>query len=123
MEARISLMMRSGDVGAVGTTDEATMGYYLVKWLTEPYMLQAETEGKARMIGAGTLVVNRVYFNRVRGAPYWYTLLEVRAVFKMRHVLWTGLQLLKISSEKYPAMCMQQNGGYTAKGGQGGTFQ
>jgi hypothetical protein len=87
MEARISLMMRSGDVGAVGTMDEAAMRYYLVKWLTEQYTLQAETEGMAGMIGAGTLVVKGVYFNRVRGALYWYTLSEVRAVFKMRHVL------------------------------------
>ncbi len=71
MEARISLMMRSGDVGAVGTTDKAAMGYYLVKWLTEPYTLQAETEGMAGMIGAGTLVLKGVYFNRVRGALYW----------------------------------------------------
>ncbi len=99
MEARILLMMCSGDVGAVGTTDEVAMGYYLVKWLTEPYMLQGETKGMAGMISAGTLVVKGVYFNRVKGAPYWYTLLEVRAVFETRHVLWTGLQLLKISSE------------------------
>jgi hypothetical protein len=37
LEARMSLMMRKGQVGAVGTTDEAAMGYYLVKWLSEPY--------------------------------------------------------------------------------------
>ncbi len=98
--------MRSGDVGAVGTTDEAAMGYYFVKWLTEPYTLQAEREGMARMIGTGALVVKGVYLNRVRGAPYWYTLSEVRAVFEMRHVLWTGLQLLKISSKNMlPRAC------------------
>jgi hypothetical protein len=106
MEACISLMMCSGDVGAVGTTDEAAMGYYLVKWLTEPYKLQAKTEGMAGMIGVGTLVVKGVYFNRVREALYWYTLSDVRTLFKMRHVLWTGLQLLKISSENtLPRAC------------------
>jgi hypothetical protein len=99
MEVRISLMMHMDDVGAVGTTDEAVMGYYLVKWLSEPYTLQADTEGMAGMISAGTMVVEGVYYNRVKRAPYWYTPSEVRAVFEMRHVLWTGLQLLDISRE------------------------
>ena len=36
MEACISLMMCMDDIGVVGTTDEAAMGYYLVKWLSEP---------------------------------------------------------------------------------------
>ena len=44
MEARISLMMHTDDVGAVGMTDEAAIGYYLVKWLSKPYMLQVDTE-------------------------------------------------------------------------------
>ncbi len=52
------------------------------------------------MISTGTMVADGVYYNRVKRAPYWYTPLEVtRAVFKMRHVLWTELQLLDISRE------------------------
>ena len=34
-EARMSLIMHK--VGAVGMTDEAAAGYYLVKWLSKPY--------------------------------------------------------------------------------------
>jgi hypothetical protein len=45
LEARMSLMIREGEVRAVGTTDDATMGYYIVKWTSKPYALQAETEG------------------------------------------------------------------------------
>ncbi len=41
----MSLMIREGKVGAIGTADKATMGYYVVKWLSKPYMLQEETEG------------------------------------------------------------------------------
>ncbi len=44
-EAWMSLMIRDGEVGAVGTTDEVTMGYYIVQWKSEPYALQADTEG------------------------------------------------------------------------------
>ena len=36
--------------------DKATMGYYVVKWLSEPYTLQEETEGMSGMIGVGTMV-------------------------------------------------------------------
>jgi hypothetical protein len=31
LEARMSLMIREGEVGAVGTTDEAAMGYSIVQ--------------------------------------------------------------------------------------------
>ena len=37
--ACMSLMMREGHIGAVGTTDKKAMGYYLVKWLSRPYTL------------------------------------------------------------------------------------
>ncbi len=52
LEARMSLMMHEGQVGAVGMTDEAAMGYYLIKWLSEPHTLQEDTEGMSGMIPA-----------------------------------------------------------------------
>jgi hypothetical protein len=44
MDVQISLMAQEGEVGAIGTTDKVAMGYYLVKWLSEAYTLQAETQ-------------------------------------------------------------------------------
>jgi hypothetical protein len=41
----ILLMIREGEVGMVGMTDEAVMGYYVVKWLSESYSLQVDTDG------------------------------------------------------------------------------
>ncbi len=99
MEVHILLMMHMGDASAVGTMDKAAMGYYIVKWLSKPYTLQVETEGMARMIGTGILMVKGVYYNRVEHTTYWYMLAGVRTVFEMRHVLWTGLQLLEICSK------------------------
>ncbi len=64
--ACMSLMMREGHVGAVGMTDKAVMGYYLVKWLSKPYTLQENTEGMSWMIPAGSMVVDGLYFNRVQ---------------------------------------------------------
>ncbi len=64
--ACMSLMMREGYIGAVGTTDEKAMGYYLVKWLSKPYTLQEDTEGMSGMIPVGSMVVDGLYFNRVQ---------------------------------------------------------
>jgi hypothetical protein len=58
LEASMSLMMGKGHVGAVGTTYEAAMGYYLVKWLSEPYTLQEDTKGLSGMIPARSMVVD-----------------------------------------------------------------
>jgi len=73
LEARVLLMMCIGEVGAVGTMDAAAMGYYMVKWLSEPYTLQEETVGMASLIGTGKMVAKAVYFNRVQCTPYWST--------------------------------------------------
>ena len=35
LEAQMSLMIKEGEVGAVGTTDKAAMGYYIVQWKSE----------------------------------------------------------------------------------------
>ena len=87
LEARMLLMIREGEVGAVGTTDDTAMGYYVVKWTSEPYTLQADAEGMSGVIADGAMVVDAVYFNRVERAPYWYTQLELMTVIKVRHVL------------------------------------
>ncbi len=106
LEARMSFMMRKGQVGAVGTSDEATMGYYLVKWLSEPYTLQEDTEGMSGMIPTRSMVVDGLYFNRVQYAPHWYTPSGDTMVMEVKYVLWTGLQLQPISTlNALPNVC------------------
>ena len=86
--ARMSLMICTGEVGVVGTSDEAALGYYVVIWLSEPYTLQEDKEGMAGVIKDGTLVVDAEYFNRVARAPHWYTPSPGnRTVVEVAHVL------------------------------------
>ena len=100
------LMIWEGEVGAVGTTDNAAMGYYVVKWTSEPYALQADAEGVSGVIAAGAMVVDAVYFNMVGSAPYWYTQSELTTVVEVRHVLRSGLQMEEISAaNKLPLAC------------------
>ncbi len=106
LEARMSFMICKGQVGAVGTSDKAAMGYYLVKWLSKPYTLQEDTEGMSGMISTGSMVVDRLYFNRVQHAPHWYTPSGDTTVVEVKYVLQTGLQLQPISTPNaLPNVC------------------
>jgi hypothetical protein len=106
LEARMSLAIREGEVGAVRTIDEAAMGYYIVKWLSELYALQVDAEGISGIVTAEAMVVDGLYFNRVQGAPYWYTQSEERSIIKVKHVLRSGLHLKEISvTNKLPWAC------------------
>jgi hypothetical protein len=98
LEARMSLMMHKGQVGAVGTIDEAGMGYYLVKWLSEPYTLQENIDGMSGVIPTRSMVVDGLYFNRVQCAQCWYTPSGDTAVVEEKYVLQNGLQLQPIST-------------------------
>ncbi len=79
-------------------TDEKTMGYYLVKWLSKPYTLQEDTEGMSGMIPVGSMVVDGLYFNRVQQAPLWYTPSGNTTVLEVKYVLQTGLLPQPIST-------------------------
>ena len=94
----MSLIMREGTVGVVGMTNEAAMGYYLVKWLSEPYTLKEDTGGMSGMIPAGTMVVKTLYFNQVHRAQHWYTTSAKMMVAEAMYVLRTGLQVQPISA-------------------------
>ncbi len=109
LEARMSLLIREGKVGAISTADEAAMGYYLVKWLSEPYALQEDMlDGMSGTIGAEMMVVNIIYFNRVERAPHWYTQSGKTTVAEVRYVLQTGLHLQPISAtNKLPMECQR----------------
>ena len=79
----MSLIVHEGKVGAVGTTNEAAAGYYLVKWLSEPHTLHADTEGMSEIISAGKMVVDALYFNPVHCAQNWYTPSAIATVMEV----------------------------------------
>ncbi len=96
---KTEVMVCEGEMGAIGTTDEAALGYYVIKWLSDPYTLQEEmAEGMSGVIGAGTMVADVLYFNRVERATHWYTQSNMTTVVEVKHVLLTGFQLQPISN-------------------------
>ena len=42
IEARMNKRILIGTFGVMRTDDEATQGYYLVKWITQPYTVQED---------------------------------------------------------------------------------
>ncbi len=100
------LMIWEGEVGAVGMTDNAAMGYYVIKWTSELCNLQAVTEGVSGVIAARVMVVDGLYFNMVGRAPYWYMQSELMMVVEVMYVLQSGLQMEEISAtNKLPLTC------------------
>ena len=65
------------NVGAMRTNDEATQGYYLVKWITKPYTLQENTVKKGEELQRSSFVVeiicDAVFWKPVPNAIDWYT--------------------------------------------------
>jgi hypothetical protein len=72
LQSCMPLMVHMDKVSAVGTTNKAAMGYYLIKGLSEPYTLHEDTGGMSGMIPARSMVVDALYFNRVQCTPLWY---------------------------------------------------
>ncbi len=108
-KARMSLIVREGKIGAVGTSDEAAAGYYLVKWLSESYTLHADTKGMSGIISAGKMVVDALYFNPVHPTQNWYTPSDITTVVEVKHILRTGLQVQPIcATNALPRTCTSQ---------------
>ena len=93
-----------GAFGAMRTNDEATQGYYLVKWITETYTVQKNTV----MIGVkpqqsdftGEIICDAVFWNPVPNAIDWYTSMSKRerlVVIRLKQVLIIGLTMKMIS--------------------------
>ena len=86
------------------TNDEATQGYYLVKWITDPYIVQEDTI----MLGvepqqsafAGEIICDAVFWNQVPNAIDWYPPMckrEGLIMIRLKQVLITGVTMKMIS--------------------------
>ena len=56
-------LFQSGKYGAMNTTYTSTMGYYLIKFLSEAYTLQDDTKCNGQIISAGEIFVKAQYLS------------------------------------------------------------
>ena len=65
-------LVKTDKCGCINTTDKTTMGYYMIKLITEPYTLQEETTCDGKISTAGELFVKLQYMNYMQDNKKWY---------------------------------------------------
>ena len=68
----ISSLVQNGKYGLVNTTDPAMPGYYVVKFISEPYMLQLHKIVNKQVMNYGYIIVNAVYLIMIKSNTDWY---------------------------------------------------
>ena len=92
-----------GTFGAMIINDEATQGYYLVKWITEPCTVQEDTVMKGvepqQSPIAGEIIYDVVFWNPVPNVIDWYAPMSKReelVIIRLKQVLVTGVTIKMI---------------------------
>ena len=77
VEIRMSEKILTAIYAVIKTDDESADGYYVLQWVSEPYMLQKDKEMESYTpqitAYAGEIVCSAVFLNPVHFAKYWYT--------------------------------------------------
>ena len=104
--------VKKGNIGGISAEDKQTApdGYYIVKWMGEPEILQqpAKVEGyNAGLMPAGTLVCKGQYYNRVPRNPRWYQIgdrgyAEKTHYFRLQNVLEAEIELERYHKRNGP---------------------
>ena len=68
----MSLLVQKVQYGSINTIDTATMGYYVIKFISEPYTLQEEKMHYEQISTTGELVVKAQYMNCIQDNTKWY---------------------------------------------------
>jgi hypothetical protein len=98
--------IEDGKYGAVMTQDNITHGYYLVRWASETYAAQEDTDEWA----SGELVCDAAYLNPVGRARNWYTPGDDRETIRVQHVVAANLELVEPSDAvKLPSTCNRRD--------------
>ena len=67
-------LVQTDKYGAINTTDTSTIGYYVIKFMPEPYTLQEETMCDGQISTGGELVFKVQYLNCMKYKTKWYWL-------------------------------------------------
>jgi hypothetical protein len=74
---QMSEEIRIGQIGAVGTDDTATLGYYLVLFTSDVFSFdpenirEAANDNNQQIEEGSSLVVRGQFYSLMKGAPFW----------------------------------------------------
>ena len=104
IEARINYKFLIGTFGAMIINEEATQGYYLVKWITEPHTVQEN-----RVMNGVEIICDAVFWKPVPNAIDWYIPMSKKeglVMIRLKQVLITGVTIMEISEiNMLPSKC------------------
>ena len=67
----MSALVKDGKYGAINTVDPTTMGYYVVKFLPEPYTLQDDRKIDKQVIKLGKLIIKSECMCKMKSNKKW----------------------------------------------------
>ena len=67
-----SALVQNGKYVAINTLYPTTIGYYVVKLLSEPYMLKDDKTVDNKVIKSGELTVKKEYLSIIKANTNWY---------------------------------------------------
>ena len=63
----MEFLVQFGKYCAINVVDSTTMGYYVIKYLSEPYTLQEEQTTDVQVSKAGEFMVKAEYLSLIKG--------------------------------------------------------
>ena len=68
----ISALFQNGKYGVINNADPTIMGYYVVKFLSEPYTLKDNKTVEKQVTKAGELILKEEYISTMKSNTNWY---------------------------------------------------
>ena len=68
----MSALVQNGKYGAINNEYPTTMGYYVVRFLSEPYTLQDEKKVDKKVMKSGELIKKAEYISIRKASTNWY---------------------------------------------------
>ena len=65
-------LVQTDKYGAINIRDTSTMGYYVIKFMSEPYTLQEEIMCDGKISTSSELVVKSQYMKCMQDTTKWY---------------------------------------------------
>ena len=65
-------LVEEGKYGAIGTNDSREVGYYVVRFLSPPYTLQANKVVDGKILHKGEQVADACYLESMKSKTLWY---------------------------------------------------
>ena len=72
ISANMSSLVQTGKYGAINAADPTKLGYYVVKYVSDTFILQEQIIPDGKVIKAGEMVGRSEYLSIIKDKTNWY---------------------------------------------------